>query len=134
MRTLPTAARSLLAVLAMCLAACSDAGRAPVGPAETRPRLLAANSTEQLTFGDTYLNVPNQVTYSVQMPSSGQIHLLFGARLPYAHTAGNSPVLEVLVNGVPATANTLTKGTSYTYPNRGGTENYYRATPGGPSL
>lgn len=135
MRTLPhSAARSLLAVLLVAVAACSDAGRTPVSPAETRPHLLAANSSEQLTFGDTHLHVPNQVAYTVQMPASGQIYLLFGARIAYGSTAGNSPVLEVLVNGVPATASLLTKGLTYTYPNRGGTENHYRAIPGYPSL
>lgn len=122
---LPKVGRAILLGLATSLAACSDAGSPLIAPLPDQPHLLLANSTETLASG---LNLTNgsSVTWNVSMPSSGTIRLSFDGRINYGSTAGNSTILEVLVNGVPVTAAHLyNKDSLYTYPNRGGTENYY---------
>jgi hypothetical protein len=117
--------RAILLGLAAGLTACSDASGPLVAPVPDQPHLLLANSTETLATG---LNLTNgsSVTWNVSMPSSGTIRLSFDGRIDYPSTAGNSTILEVLVNGTPVTAAHLfNKDTLYTYVNRGGTENYY---------
>lgn len=122
--SLSNAARAILIGLACGLAACSDAA-APLATAPDEPHKLLANSTETLATG---LNLSNgsSVTWNVSIPSSGIIRLSFDGRINWGSTAGNSTILEIKVNGVPVIGNCLyNKSTSYTYVNRGGTENYY---------
>lgn len=117
------AARAILVCLAAGLAACSDAG--PLATTPDQARLLLANSSETLATG---LNLSNgsSVSWNVSMPASGTIRLSFDARINYGSTAGNSTIFEIKVNGTPVTSSYLyNKGSTYTYPNRGGTENYY---------
>lgn len=121
---IPKVVRAVLFGLAAGLAACDEVS-APLAPAPDEPRLLAANSTETLATG---LNLTNgsSVTWNVSMPSSGTIRLSFDGRINYSTTAGNSTIFEIKVNGVKVTdAHLYNKGTTYTYPNRGGTEPYY---------
>jgi hypothetical protein len=117
--------RAILLGLAAVLTACGDADTPLVPIPEGPPRLLVYGGTETLASG-LNLNNGSSVTWNVSMPSSGTIRLSFDARINFASTAGNSNVLELKVNGTPVTASLLyNKGTSYTYPNRGGTESYY---------
>jgi hypothetical protein len=124
--TLATAARTFAAALAIGLAACSDDTTAPLSP-EGGPRRLTAGgsallaSSVSLTPGTGL----NSVTYTVTMPSSGPIRLSFDGRIDWPYTAGNSTVLEVLVNGIPVTTNYKSYPPSYYYANQGRTEAYY---------
>lgn len=121
----PKVARVVLLGLAAGLTACSDTSAPTLAPVPEQPRLLLANSTETLASG---LNLSNgsSVTWNVSMPSTGTITLSFDGRIDYPSTAGNSTILEIKVNGVAVNAAKLSnKDSLYTYPNRGGTENYY---------
>ena len=123
---IPKVARAIVLALAAGLTACSDASSpvATLTPGD-QPRLLVAGGTETLASG-LNLNNGSSVSWNVSMPSSGTIRLSFDARINYGSTAGNSTILELKVNGTPVTASLLyNKGSTYTYPNRGGTENYY---------
>lgn len=129
---LRTAARTFVAAFAVSLAACSDVTTPAVSPDEAAgPRRLASGSSEVLDWSRTLTTSGvNGITYSVSMPSWGPVYLSFNGRIDYPSTAGNSTVLQILVNGVAVTGN-LTKGSSYTYPNRGGTEAYFSNRSGG---
>lgn len=127
-RTLANLTRTLVAGLALtAAAACSDGGGSLVGPDGAKPRLLSAGGYQLLSSGTTL--TPSSgltgVSYTVAMPSSGPIYLSFAGRLNWSSTAGNSNVLEILVNGVPVTANMKTWPTSYYYSNQGWSEPYY---------
>ncbi len=122
---IPKVGRAILLGLAAVLTACGDADTPLVPIPEGPPRLLVYGGTETLASG-LNLNNGSSVTWNVSMPSSGTIRLSFDGRINYGATAGNSTILELKVNGTPVTASLLyNKGTSYTYPNRGGTESYY---------
>lgn len=121
----PKVGRAIMLGLAAALTACSDAGTPLVPVPDTAPSLLVYGGTETLASG---LNLTNgsSVTWNVSMPSSGIIRLSFDGRINYPSTAGNSTILELKVNGTPVTASLIhNKGSTYTYPNRGQTENYY---------
>jgi hypothetical protein len=121
---LQIAARAILVILAAGLAACSDA-TGPLASSPAKARLLLNNSSETLATG---LNLSNgsSVSWNVAMPSYGTIRLSFDGRINYGSTAGNSTIFEIKVNGTTVTDSYLyNKGTTYTYPNRGGTENYF---------
>ena len=119
---LRSATRAVVVVLAAGVTACSEGNPGLTSPDE--PRLLQAGSSETLATG---LNLTNgsSVTWNVQMPSSGQILLSFDGRINYGSTAGNSTILEIEVNGYDVGSGLVNKGSTYTYPNRGGTESYY---------
>ncbi|HEX2077206.1 MAG TPA: hypothetical protein VHG08_05840 [Longimicrobium sp.] len=121
---LRNASRAVLLALSAGLTACAEAG-GPLAPEPEQPRLLLANSSETLATG---LNLSNgsSVSWNVSMPASGTIRLSLDARINWSSTAGNSTIFEIKVNGTPVTATHLyNKSSSYTYPNRGGTESYY---------
>lgn len=122
--SVPKATRAILWGLVASLAACSD-GSAPLVPVPDQPHLVLENSTETLANGVSFSSGA-AVSWDVSVPSSGWIYLIFDGRIDYPSTAGNSTILEILVNGVSVKAgNLFKKDTLYTYPNRGGTENYY---------
>jgi hypothetical protein len=121
---IPKVGRAILLGLAAVLAACSDVST-PLVPTPDVPQLLVGGGTETLASG---LNLTNgsSVSWNVSMPSSGTIRLSFDGRINYGSTAGNSTILELKVNGTPVTASLIyNKGSTYTYPNRSRTENYY---------
>jgi hypothetical protein len=127
--TLANITRALVAGLTLAAAAaCSDAGSSPVTADGAGPRLLTAGGYQLLSSSTTLTPSAglNAVSYTVTMPSTGPIYLSFYGRINWPSTAGNSNVLEVLVNGVAVTSSHKSWPTSYSYANQGGyTEPYY---------
>ncbi len=124
MRTaLRNATRTLLVAAAVALSACADGD--PLGVSSTGPaHRLLANSSETLSSGIN-LTPGSYGSWNVAMPSGiNIITLSFDGRINWSGTAGNSNVLEIVVNGYTVTGN-LQKGSSYTYGNYSLTEPYY---------
>ncbi|HET6233240.1 MAG TPA: hypothetical protein VFE05_24400 [Longimicrobiaceae bacterium] len=128
------ASHILVAAATLGIAGCSDSPADPIAPKQGPAHRLTSGGYELLS-SNTNLSVSSGVTYSVQIPSSGPVYLSFDGRINYPYgTAGNGSVLNVKVNGVAIAANTLTKGTSYYYPNSNRTENWYDNRGAGYSL
>jgi hypothetical protein len=133
-KLLLNATRTLLVAAAVGVAGCSDRTRDPLAPQQGPAHRLVSGGSELLS-SNTNLSVSSGVTYSVQIPASGPVYLSFDGRINYPYgTAGNGSVLNVKVNGVAIPASTLTKGLNYSYPNRGGSENWYDNRGAGYSL
>jgi hypothetical protein len=126
--TLGNITRTLVAGLALAMtAACSDSSTSPVSPEGAKPRLLSAGGYQLLSSGTTLTPTSGLtgVSYTVSMPASGPIYLSFTGRINWSSTAGNSNVLEILVNGNPVQLAHKTWPQSYWYSNQGFGEDYY---------
>jgi hypothetical protein len=128
--TLARITRTVAAGLALAIAAaCSDAGGGnPASPDGARPRLLTAGGYQLLASGPTTLTPSSGLTaisYTIGMPASGPIRLSFTGRIDWTSTAGNSNVLEILVNGNPVTLGNKFIPQTYLYANLGFSEDYY---------
>jgi hypothetical protein len=108
---------------AIVLGACSDPGPTAVrAPAQVHRVALGGSET---LAGSLNLSVGSYGNWNVSIPSGAtSVHLVFDGRIDWSYTAGNSTILHVAVNGYTVTG-TLQKGSTYTYPNRGGTESYF---------
>lgn len=111
------------AAAALGMAACSDQSPTAVRTPGSIHRVVLGGS-ETLSSG-LNLSVGSYGSWNVSMPTGARIiRLSFDGKLYSGSTAGNSTVLEITVNGYTVTGG-LQKGSTYSYPNRGGTENYY---------
>lgn len=118
MKTLAKLSHLVVGLLVpVALAACSD-GDDPLLPA-SGSRLLAASVTLPAAPGDSV------ATYDVTVPRSGRVFLRLEGRIVGSTTAGNSNVLEILVNGAPVTPAHKTGFTTYDYDNQMRSEPYY---------
>jgi hypothetical protein len=127
--TLARITRTVAAGFALAIAAaCSDAGGGnPVSPNDAQPRLLTAGGYQLLSSSTTLHPSTGltAVTYTIGMPASGPIRLSFTGRINWSNTAGNSNVLEILVNGNPVTLSNKLAPQAYLYSNLGFSEDYY---------
>ncbi|WP_420125541.1 hypothetical protein [Longimicrobium sp.] len=127
--TLARISRTVAAGLALAIAAaCSDAGGGnPASPDGAQPRLLTAGGYQLLSSSTTLHPTSGltAVSYTIGMPSSGPIRLSFSGRINWSSTAGNSNVLEILVNGNPVTLSNKFIPQTYWYSNQSFGEDYY---------
>jgi hypothetical protein len=111
------------AAAALGMAACSDQSPTAVRTPQSI-RKVTLGGTETLSSG-LNLSVGSYGSWNVSMPTGASIITLsFDGKVYYSSTIGNSTILEITVNGYTVTGG-LQKGSTYSYPNRGGTEYYY---------
>jgi len=121
--TLNTVSRFIAAAAVLALAACSDQSPTDARSPGTVHKVVLGGS--ETLAGSLNLSVGSSGSWNVSMPTGAStIRLSFDARIASGSTTGNSNVLEITVNGYTVTGN-LSKGSTYSYPNRGGTESYY---------